>query len=62
MNLTPEQLELLQAYDVTITESREELLRNLDDKITEIGYNRDYTMNKVGRALLRLYNALYLQN
>ena len=39
-----------------------QLLEDLDDKITEIGFDRNYELNAVGRKLQKLYDELYDQN
>ena len=38
------------------------VLNDLDDKITEIGFDKEYRLNKVGLKLQLLYDALYTQN
>ena len=40
----------------------DDVLDQLDDKITEIGFNRDYTLNEIGLKLQKLYDELYVQN
>ena len=40
----------------------DQLLENLDDKITEIGFDADYELNSVGLKLQKLYDELYNQN
>lgn len=40
----------------------DQILEDLDDKITEIGFDADYELNKVGLKLQRLYDELYNQN
>lgn len=39
-----------------------QLLEDLDDKITEIGFDSNYDLNEVGLKLQRLYDQLYNQN
>ncbi len=39
-----------------------QLLEDLDDKITEIGFDADYELNAAGLKLQKLYDALYEQN
>ena len=38
------------------------LLTELDDKITEIGFDENYDINEEGILLQRLYDDLYYQN
>lgn len=38
------------------------LLEELDDKITEVGFDADYELNEVGLKLQQLYDQLYSQN
>ena len=38
------------------------VLEELDAKITEIGFNNDYSLNKTGLSLQKLYDELYNQN
>ena len=40
----------------------ETVLDELDNKITEIGFDANYDLNEVGRKLQRLYDELYDQN
>lgn len=62
MNITDEQKQLLTKYGVYITGDVNTLLLDLDDKITEIGFNQDYSLNEIGLKLQRLYDQLYNQN
>ncbi len=39
-----------------------QLLEDLDDKITEIGFDADYELNATGLKLQKLYDELYDQN
>ena len=39
-----------------------QLLLDLDNKITEIGFDENYDLNEEGRLLQRLYDDLYYQN
>jgi len=39
-----------------------QLLEDLDDKITEIGFDADYELNANGLKLQKLYDELYDQN
>lgn len=38
------------------------LLKALDAKIDEVGYDADHTLNATGRRLKKLYDELYEQN
>lgn len=62
MNITQEQKDTLNKYGVKVIDDIDTVLLALDDKITEIGFNKDYTLNKIGFELQRLYDDLYHQN
>lgn len=67
MNITEEQRNILLFYIPNIDQSinnddLDDVLDQLDDKITEIGFNRDYTLNEIGLKLQKLYDELYVQN
>ncbi len=62
MNITQEQKEILIKYGVKVTEDVDAVLLDLDDKITEIGFNLDYSLNEIGKKLQKLYDELYSQN
>ena len=38
------------------------LLADLDDKITEVGFDDNYDLNKLGLKLQRIYDEIYYQN
>lgn len=38
------------------------LLEDLDDKITEVGFDANYDLNDIGMKLQKLYDELYDQN
>lgn len=40
----------------------DQLLEDLDDKITEIGFDAEYELNAVGLQLQKLYDEIYDQN
>ena len=62
-NITDEQWAVLKEYGITCkTEDLDDLLLDLDAKITEIGFKRDYSLNDVGRKLQLLYDRIYVQN
>ena len=63
MNINQSQIELLNQYGLSLpNDDIDDLLLDLDDKITEIGFNKDYSLNAVGLKLQRLYDQLYMQN
>ncbi|GEM_PF-571246 len=67
MNITEEQKSILLLHIPDINQSinngdLDDVLDQLDDKITEIGFNRDYTLNEIGLKLQKLYDELYVQN
>ena len=67
MNITEERKSILLLHIPDINQSinngdLDDVLDQLDDKITEIGFNRDYTLNEIGLKLQKLYDELYVQN
>lgn len=67
MNITDEQKDLLFLYlpNLRINVAADDIdtvLLDLDDKITEIGFNADYSLNKTGLKLQKLYDEIYTQN
>ena len=63
MNITREQKRILEEYNIQISDDINELLLDLDAKITEVGFEADYEwLNPTGRKLQRLYDELYDQN
>lgn len=62
MNITDEQKKILSKYGISVENDIDDLLLDLDDKITEIGFNADYSLNETGAKLQRLYDELYNQN
>ena len=63
INLTNEQREMLETYDIEITEDASELLLDLDAKITEIGFTDDFEhLNRVGVKLQTLFDEIDDQN
>lgn len=62
MNISDEQKNILKKYDIKLVNDINELLLDVDAKITEIGFNPDYSLNDVGLKLQRLYDQLYNQN
>jgi len=67
VNITEEQKSILLLHIPDINQSinngdLDDVLDQLDDKITEIGFNRDYTLNEIGLKLQKLYDELYVQN
>ncbi len=71
MNITTEQKNILKKYGIKYSDNIDniddidtinELLLELDAKITEIGFYPDYSLNDVGIKLQLLYDQLYNQN
>lgn len=62
MNITDEQRKLLEKYSVEVLDDVDDTLLALDDKITEVGFNADYSLNENGRELQKLYDELYAAN
>ncbi len=67
LKINNNQREFLLIHLPTLQESIESgdidaVLEELDDKITEIGFNADYSLNEIGQKLQRLYDELYEQN
>ena len=62
MIISESQAELLSQYDIQTNDDINILLLDLDDKITEIGFNKDYSLNEIGLKLQRLYDQIYIQN
>ena len=67
LKLNEKQKELLLRYlpelgNSVVAGDINSVLDKLDEKITEIGFNADYSLNKVGLQLQRLYDELYDQN
>lgn len=62
MIITQAQKEVLNEYIPNFNEDIDALLLDLDDKITEIGFEKDNELNEVGLKLQMLYDELYSQN
>ena len=64
LTITEEQRNVLDEYGIPITKSNElnTLLLDIDAKITEIGFDRDYELTEVGLKLQRIYDQIYMQN
>lgn len=64
INITDEQRKLFVAYidEKTLNNGINDVLDVLDDKITEIGFYPDYSLNDIGIKLQLLYDQLYNQN
>ena len=62
MNITEKQKELVKIYLKKSYTEIYQLLLDLDDKITEIGFDENYDINEEGILLQRLYDDLYYQN
>ena len=62
MNITEKKKELVKKYLKKSYTEIYKLLLDLDDKITEIGFDENYDINEEGILLQRLYDDLYYQN
>ena len=62
MIITEKQKELVKKYLKKSYTEIYHLLLDLDDKITEIGFDENYDINEEGILLQRLYDDLYYQN
>ena len=62
MIITEKQKELVKKYLKKSYTDIDLLLTELDDKITEIGFDENYDINEEGILLQRLYDDLYYQN
>ncbi len=67
LKISDDQQKLLLTYLPSLRESIysgdiDTVLDELDAKITEVGFNNDYSLNKIGLSLQKLYDELYNQN
>ncbi len=64
IKITNEQYQLFIKYidKKELQNAIDDVLDVLDDKILEIGFNPDYSLNEIGLKLQRLYDQLYNQN
>lgn len=67
LNITDEQRALLFEHITNAQEYIDEgdidqLLEELDDRITEIGFDSNYELNSEGLELQKLYDEIYEQN
>ena len=62
MIITEKQKELVKKYLKKSYTDIDLLLTELDDKITEIGFDENYDINEEGILLQRLYDDLYYRN
>lgn len=62
MIITDAQNETLKKYGVEVFDEVNDTLLALDAKITEIGFNKDESLNQTGLLLQKLYDVLYYQN
>ncbi|MDD4688898.1 MAG: hypothetical protein PHE51_04040 [Eubacteriales bacterium] len=62
INIKDEQKRLLLEYIENPSDDIDTLLLELDDKITEFGFNEYYDLNEDGLKLQKLYDELYNQN
>lgn len=62
IDINEKQKELVKTYLKQSYTDIYQLLLDLDDKITEIGFDDNYDLNEEGILLQRLYDDLYYQN
>lgn len=62
IDINEKQKELVKTYLKKSYTDIDLLLTELDDKITEIGFDDNYDINEDGILLQRLYDDLYYQN
>ena len=62
MNITDEQRKLLEKYSVEVLDDVDDTHIAHDDKITELAFNADYSLNEKGRELQKLFDELYAAN
>ena len=67
LNINNDQKSLLLMHLPNLQESIENgdidtVLEDLDERITDVGFNADYSLNETGRKLQTLYDELYYQN
>ena len=67
LNINDDQKSLLLMHLPNLQESIKSgdintVLEDLDERITDVGFNADYSLNETGRKLQTLYDELYYQN
>lgn len=62
MIITDKQKNIIEKYIENPSDDIDILLLDLDDKITEIGFDEEYNLNDIGIILQKLYDELYNQN
>jgi hypothetical protein len=62
MNINPEQINILKKYGIKPGNHIDDILEELDDKITEVGFDDEYELTEDGLKLQLLYDQLYNQN
>lgn len=62
MIITDKQKNIIEEYIENPSDDIDILLLDLDDKITEIGFDAEYNLNDIGITLQKLYDELYNQN
>lgn len=62
MTISKEQERILTNFGVVAYDDVDETLIELDAKITEIGFDKNYNLNPIGLQLQKLYDELYNQN
>lgn len=60
--ITDEQRKIIEKYINEPSDDIDSLLLQLDDKITEIGFDEKYDLNEEGLILQKMYDEIYNQN
>ena len=60
--ITEKQKELLKKYNIEYEEYINDLLLNIDFRLTQIGFDKDYELNESGLELQKLYDQIYMQD
>lgn len=62
INIKPDQLAIMDKYNIDCNRYIDDVLLDLDAKITEIGFDSDYELTEEGLMLQLLYDQLFNQN
>ena len=60
--MTDEQKNILSRFIENPSDDYDDLLLQIDAKITEIGFDQNYDLNEIGLELQRIYDEIYNQN
>ena len=52
----------IKKYDIEYVDYINDLLLNIDFRLTQIGFDKDYQLNESGLELQRLYDEIYMQD